>query len=161
MNLREAVRWLLDHDYGVMVNGQFHPTQKLHGELGVETPLIMMPIRRAEPAYSTPVSHLTDRKEIWNQFIEDACIPHRVKSPNGGIYTVRQYSLSAVNALVKIISDPNIDYTRFVESTKHYYKTVDYKRILGNYLTDGTWKGEYDEYDKHAADTSGGNRWEE
>jgi len=156
-NLREAVQWLLDNGYGVMVSGQFVPTQKLNNELGGGDEIVI-PLRVAT------ISNPSDRKELWNKFIADAEIPHRVTSPNGtGQYTVRQYSEVAVKALVKIVNDPSINYERLVASTKHYYKTVSYKQILSNYLVNGTWKHEYDEYkpeNKAVQNNDGSNRWE-
>lgn len=161
MNLREAVQWLLDNDYGIMVGKQFVLTQKVSNELGGfaandETP-VAIPIRTAR-TITRPTE--TDKKAVWNKFVEDAEVPWRVKAPDGGIYTVRQYSVLAANNLIKIINDPNIDYVRLTQSTKNYYQTVTYKKLLSNYLNDGIWKSAYDEWGKEIK-VDGENKWED
>lgn len=162
MNLRGVTQWLLDNEYGIMVGGKFVITQKFNSELGGWTnDAPPVPFVREAVAIEEPVvTMLTDKKLLWNRFIEDAEVPWRVKAPDGGIYTVRQYSASAVNNLVKIINDPSVNYQRLVESTKEYYKTVTYKKLLSNYLNDGIWKSAYDEYGKNPPVGGSENRWE-
>jgi GTP-sensing pleiotropic transcriptional regulator CodY len=100
-----------------------------------------------------------EKKEIWNKFIADTKIPHRVTTSTG-TYTVRQFSLPAANCLLKIVKDPAIDYNRLVKSTNNYYNTVTYKILLSKYLLNGVWKDEYEHY-KESIETSGGNRFED
>lgn len=173
MYIAEAIKYLLDNDYAILVNNQFVLTQKFKHVLesegyvaagqtidlaGTQTTLIQV---------DTPpkIAKTDDKKELWNKFIKDTEIPWRVKASDGGEYTVRQFSASAVNKLISILSDPKIDYKTLVEATKSYYKTVSYKVLLSNYLIKGFWEEEYNHYlSKKGAMTTpgdGSNRFEE
>jgi len=159
MALEEVVKWLLDNGYGIMVYNDFVITKKLNDDLkgGVQTDIDFESL----PA-TTTVKYTIDKKEIWNKFIRDAEIPHRVNTPTGS-YTVRQYNLPAVKKLISILSDPTVNYDRLVASTKHYYKTVTYKIILSRYLINDVWKDEYDHYKESSneARIDGSSRWED
>jgi len=162
-NLKNVLQWMIDNEYGVLIGKEFVLTNKVNTELnGLRPSTAVIAIHRPVTAV-TKVINPTSKKDIWNKFIADADIPHRVKSTTGGTYTVRQFGAAAVNELIKIISDPSIDYHAFVESTKHYYKTVTFKALLSNYLLKQIWRGEYDEWIKGNRNvvTSGENRFED
>jgi hypothetical protein len=169
MSLKESLNWLIENGYAVIVQNQIVFTKKCAEELkvmgvtaktneDVPTITIAVPVK---PEGERPTG---DKKEIWNKFIEDAQIPHRVKAPDGGIYTVRQYSPGCALKLFRIIANPEIDYMRLVESTRHYYKTVTYKALLGNYIEKEIWRSEYEAWEnkntKEQPLTNGENRWE-
>jgi len=162
--LKNVLQWMIDHQYAVLLGKQFVLTNKVDAELNGTRPTAQLVL--AYTPVQTAVTRLvnpTDKKEVWNKFITDAEIPHRVKSTTGGTYTVRQFGASAADKLIRIVSNPSIDYNAFVESTKHYYKTVTFKALLSNYLLKEIWKGEYDEWIKgnRTLLTSGENRFED
>ncbi len=170
MDLKQVVQWLLDNKYGLVVNNQFVLTQKLNQELfdrpitnEVATVQVNQMPEVVVVATTVPVSSPDNKKTIWNEFIERCAIPHRVKATDGGVYTVRQFSPSAVNKLIQIIKDPLIEYDRLVESTKHYYATVSYKALLSNYLLKDIWRGEYDNFKPGNISNTGdgSSRWED
>lgn len=133
----------MDNGYAIRINDEVVFTKKLNLELSGKA-TVSPPGTPVPEAVLSPVTK--DKKEVWNQFIADAEIPHRVKSPDGGVYTVRQYSPKIAAQLVRIINTPGVDYKRLVESTKNYYKTVNYKSLLSNYIDKEIWKGEYDNW---------------
>lgn len=153
---RELLQFLLDREYAVVVGDKPVLTKKFKD---------LFP----EPKVSTlqlvaTGDRVDDKKELWNKFIIDADIPHRVKSNRGESYTVRQYSLPAINKLIKVLNTPGLDYDILVKSTKQYYKTVTFKQLLSNYLVDDTWLHEYEEFKKGNVEGStegGGNRFED
>lgn len=153
---RELLQFLIDREYAIVVGDKAVLTKKFKD---------LFP----EPVVSTlqlvaTVDKEAGKKELWNKFIADAEIPHRVKSNRGESYTVRQYSLPAINKLVKVINTPGIEYDMLVKSTKQYYKTVTFKQLLSNYLIDDTWLHEYEEFKKGNVEQntgSGGNRFED
>ncbi len=153
-DVKKCAQWLLDNGYAAMIDRVFVLTQKFFTELsitnGQTTTTVVKP-------YTPEVRVLDNKKDVWNQFCTDAEIPHRVTAPGGGSYTVRQYSLANANRLIKIISDPTIDYKTLVESTKNYYKTVTYKTMLSNYFEKEVWRGEYDSWKNGTTKTYDGS----
>lgn len=166
------MKWLLDNQYIVIVGTQVVFTKKVSEELkglGFNTQITeSIQLNVGSPGIVETLTPSTftladDKKAIWNRFIIDADIPHRVKSPDGGVYTVRQYSPGCAIKLMKIVKDPNINYKRLVESTKLYYKNVTYKALLSNYIDKEIWRSEYDAWDEQKPTPlqNGENRWED
>lgn len=109
------------------------------------------------------MKRVTDLKLLWNTFITDSEIPHRVKTTDGGSYTIRQYGAAVARKLQKIIQDPKIDYWRLVEATKHYYKVTSYKHLLSNYISKDIWFHEYNNWSVSKQQdqvSDGSSRWE-
>lgn len=170
MILKEVIQWLLDNKYGLIVNDQFIITQKLNQDLfNRSTDSVVATIKVSQMPEIITVSRFIDggtpsidnKKQIWNEFIERACIPHRVKDGKGGQYTVRQYNEPAIRKLISIVKDPNINYDRLINSTKHYYMTVSYKVLLSNYLLKDMWLDEYKNYKEGSINHEGTNRFED
>ena len=147
MILKDVVQWLLSESYAVIVQGQLVITQKCQSEI---TSLIAPPIEQVLPTVAPKkvTRPPVDVRAIWDKFMEDADIPHRVTAHNGGQYTVKQYSRPAAARLAQIVNDKTIDYKILVESTKNYYKTVTFKQTIGNYIEQEVWRYEYLEWQK-------------
>lgn len=166
INLKECVDYLLANGYAVVALDQFVVTKKLQDELFKREPNIHTP---EPPQTIMPVKTVSPKsligKDLWNIFIADAEIPWRVTAPDGGVYTVRQFSPAMAKKLSTIINNPEIEYSILVESTKHYYKTVTYKALLSNYLEKDIWFGEYQEWKKNKGKTitprNDGSNWAE
>ena len=141
MDLKTCAQWLIDNQYAVLHNNHYVLTNKFFKELNLKDGNVQPVI---EKPFIPEVRVQDNKKDVWNKFCTDAEIPHRVTAPGGGTYTVRQYSLANANRLIKIISDPNIDYKTLVESTRNYYRTVTYKTMLSNYFEKEIWRGEYE-----------------
>lgn len=146
MILKDVVQWLLSESYVVTVNGELVFTKKCLDDLG--TPSVTK-VEDSEAPKQLQARPKVDLKDIWNKFITDAEVPHRVRASDGGIYTVRQFSKGVAARLVAIIN--KVDYKILVESTKNYYRTVSYKQLLSNYIEKDLWKYEYDEWLKNKA----------
>jgi hypothetical protein len=170
MIVKDTAKWLLDNAYMILVHGRPILTAKFEKELGYnrESQEEQVPEESIVPVSSPnnsgdAMKRITDPKDVWNAFIHDAEIPHRVKSTDGSTYTVRQYGASVARKLQKIIQDPKIDYWRLVESTKNYYRVTSYKALLSNYIGKDIWLNEYQEWNKDKTQiklSDGGNRWE-
>lgn len=157
MEIKRVTAWLLEKGYMIMVSGEPVLTSKLYKELGINKEI-------KEPTkIQIAAKYVNDPKEVWNRFIKDAEVPHRVKAPDGATYTVRQYSQANALRLLRIIQKPEIDYNRLVQSTKNYYQTVTYKALLSNYIEKGLWEHEYDAWNPNQAPpkTSGENPFED
>lgn len=150
-NLRNVVAWLLDQEYGHLINGEFVITNKLNRDLRPGGGVSII----------TPTLQLT-KKDTWNRFILDAEIPHRVTS-SIGTYTVRQFNAVAVNKLISILRDSEVDNEKFIASTKNYYKSVTGRTTLSKYLTSDLWRDDYNEWIKNpiAIVNDGSSRWED
>jgi hypothetical protein len=155
---KEVLEVLSKFGYVVFIDNKPVFTKKFK-DLNTETEN-RSPIATMVMALPSKMATLEEKKAVWNQFIKDADIPHRVTATTGGVYTVRQFNKPAADRLWRIVSDPGIDYDTFVSSTKNYYKTVTYKRLLTNYLLDEVWKDEYEEWKKKGtATTADGSSW--
>lgn len=170
MEIKEITSKLLEEGYLVLVSGKPILTAKFERELGHEDKAVHPTVEGVTKVLELeknviikPTTYTDDLKEIWNAFILDCELPHRVSDNRGGTYTIRQYSKGIAGRLKKIIADPKTDYTRLVESTKHYYKTVSYKSILSNYIDKEIWLSEYELWNtkiKKDITTGGGNPFE-
>lgn len=157
MRLKEAIEYLLQNSFLVKVGDELIFTKKCYQELKittkVETALAIATPMEQDKNQVNRLIYSDNKKELWNQFIEATEIPHRVNTGTGN-YTVRQYSKSAVDKLIKIISQPGVDYQILVDSTKNYYKTVTYKILLSRYLLEDAWIDEYTEFNKKRLGTA-------
>lgn len=166
MTIEEIADKLLVNGYLVLIAGKPVLTAKFERALGYEdkTPVSeKLTPKQISNELVKPTTYTDDLKEIWNAFISDCDLPHRVSDNRGGTYTIRQYSKGIAGRLKRIIADPALDYTRLVESTKHYYRTVSYKSILSNYIDKEIWLSEYENYNSNKIQdrvNDGSNRWE-
>jgi hypothetical protein len=167
MTFKQAVTYLIDNGYLVVVANQVVVTSKLTKALKlpeittvnsvVTSEQVLTPQEVVKNEALKPTKK--DTRAVWDQFIIDADVPWRVKTNTGETYTIRQYGTTAANQLLKIINDPEVDYNVLVESTKHYYRNTTYKTILSNYILNHVWKEEYREYLKgtHKIGNQGNN----
>lgn len=170
MTFKDALGYLLDNGYLVLVENQVVVTRKLTDSLNlpksVEVEQVAQQTQTAvmtAPAKTVVKPTKKGLKEIWDQFIVDAEIPWRVTNPRGEKYTVRQYGPTAATRLKEIIEEEGIDYQILVESTKYYYKNTTYKSTLFNYFIKELWREEYTEFGKkdHLKEGDWGNKFED
>lgn len=136
-----AVDFLLKNGYLAQINGEVTLTGKFKRTFNPLESAKATEVFTESPSIFTP-------KDVWEKFVKDADIPHRVSNQNGQSYTVRQYSNALANRLAKIIADPGVDYKTLVQSTKQYYKSNAFKFTLHNYVEKEVWKIEYENYEK-------------
>lgn len=153
---KEVVQYLLKEAYIVLINGSPAFTKRFNIELSELTGNLTVGKEVVEISKNSTISTSSlclavtteKKKEIWHKFVQDAEIPWRVKSTDGGTYTVSQYGASAANKLLAIINNTNVNYDTLVQSTKNYYKTVTYKHLLSKYLLNDLWFQEYTQWEK-------------
>lgn len=154
MEFKDCLQYLLDNKHVVILGNKPIVTTSFEEE--VLKILINTPTQKEQT-----IDGLT-LKELWNKFIVDAAIQHRVTSPQGGTYTIRHYTDGAAKKLKSIVLDKTIDYKKLVVATKHYYRVTSYKKTLQNYLLQDIWKGEYDTYTEGAlVGNDGGDKFED
>jgi hypothetical protein len=142
-----AVDFLLKNGYLAQVNGEITLTGKFKRTFNpLESAKAAEVFKESPPIFT--------QKDIWEKFVKDAEIPHRVSNQKGQSYTVRQYSNALANRLAKIIADPDIDYKTLVQSTKNYYRSNAFKFTLHNYFEKEVWKIEYDNYEQEHRNNS-------
>jgi hypothetical protein len=140
VEFKDHLQYLLDNKYVVVMGGK--PVVTTNFEEAVAKLLDKTPEKSKK---SETVDGLT-LKDLWNKFIWDAQVPHRVTNPQGQKYTIRHYTEVAAKKLRSIVSDKTIEYPRLVAATKHYYAVTTYKKTLQNYLIGDIWSDEYKEY---------------
>lgn len=154
-SLTESMKFLFDNGYIAILENQLVITNKLKREYRTSASL--------NSENPVPLS----REEVWNKFISDAEIPYRIPMDGGGrYYTVRQYSDNIANKLIQIIK--SVDYDILVKSTKAYYKSNGFRKILSNYIDQKIWAEQYREYQNNSGFpenesiiSSGGNKFED
>ncbi len=164
---KELMDYLVQQEYAVWIDNKPVLTKKFYDIF--PPPNTEMFIYQRKPnvileSSKKRVYSAEEKKQIWNEFVDRAEIPFRVKAPGGGIYTVKHYSKPAVDKLISILETKDLDYTKFIESTKNYYKTVTYKLTLQRYLCEEVWEEEYKQWGSKAKQVQttndGSSRWE-
>jgi hypothetical protein len=140
VEFKDHLQYLLDNKYVVIMANKPVITTNFEEEVGR-----LLDKTPEKPKKAQTVDGLT-LKDLWNKFIVDANVPHRVKNPQGQQYTIRHYTDGAAKKLRQIVSDNSIEYNRLVAATKHYYTVTTYKKTLQNYLLGDIWADEYKEY---------------
>jgi hypothetical protein len=167
MEFKTTLQYLLENKYIVMMAKKPVVTTKFEEEaLKVVDEGITIISKALTKPTTVNTNHYTSdtKKKIWNEFIEQTEIPHRIKTTTG-TYTVRQYSIEAANKLIKILGENTIDQNEiFRQATKNYYKTVSYPILLSRYLKEDAWVLEVKEFVKKPTDETikvGTNRFED
>lgn len=75
-------------------------------------------------------------------FIRDCEVPERIRTKTS-FYKANQYSKEAEKELILILAQ-GFQYDILVTATKLYYKSGGMCKAVGNYLTEGTWRTEYE-----------------
>lgn len=177
MELKQALGYLLDNGYLVIVANQVVVTRKLTDSLSlprveheVATPqpttqsatetsvVIAEPKKKKKPMTASDEALRT----MWAKFVDDAEVPWRVKSPTGGQYTVSQYGSTAAAMLYRLLQNEEVEYDRLVAATKDYYKTMSYRASLCNFFQNDIWRGAYLNYGKiDRSEGQWGNQFEQ
>lgn len=162
IDFAKAVDFLLQNGYLAHINGEITITGKFKREFRP------VPRERIEQIFQDSPT-VVSREAIWAKFIKDADIPYKGYSTDGKTYTIRQYSPGIADKLIQIIKTVP-SYELLVESTKAYYKSNTFKKILSNYIDQKIWKDEYERYEQakkegklnnFLAPSSGGNKFED
>jgi len=149
MNLQQALDFLLDNGYLAIVKRKVVVTNKMTREIS-QIPLKELEGKQQEMA-------IAPNKDIWDKFMKDADVPHKVIATDGKAYTVKQFSPQILQKLISIIQQVK-DYHILTESTKLYYRSNAYKLTFKNYLEREVWKNEYEKYEEALKSPSQLNR---
>lgn len=137
MELTEIVTYLTGHDYAVWTGGKLVLTNNFYR-------LIQAPA--GTPAELSTPSPLPIREQ-FQQFMEEAEVPFRITTADGGQYTVKTTSEPGIKAFKKALT--KITYADLVYITKWYYKQNKLMRkTIANYLSEEIWQGALQELQK-------------
>ena len=97
-----------------------------------------------------PTTH-QEWEDLFSDFIIEAKVPMRLEDGKGGVYASNKFSLAAVKVFKAALSS-GIQYELLVKSTMLYYKSsLKYKKTIGNYISNGDWKTDYEALKSSAA----------
>jgi hypothetical protein len=148
MDKKDVFQWMLDNKYLYEVKGVFKVTNKFLRDSPTQSNLPSEIPKMSSLQIINPVAESDG--SLFKQFMEDAEIPFRVETQDGGQYTVKSTSKEAIKAFGKIlrrIEKKEIDYRGLVMCTKLYYDNDKlYRQTILNYLTKGTWEFEYNQF---------------
>ena len=142
MDLQEVTNYLVANGYAFCVKGNYKFTAKFHREL--KNAQISASVPAMQQTQPLVVAVSTDWETRYKQFIVDARVPARCEGRYGEVYATNKYSEDGMKAFRKAIESGCV-YEMLVMSTALYYKSgVRLKQSIGRYMSDGTWKSDYD-----------------
>lgn len=144
MDLKETVTALVDAGYVSIIKGKPVFTDKARTELGILVPTLPAVVQ-TQITDLVPGAKTEDQMTIFMQFIEYCKIPAKAYDTMGRPYFVNRATKEGCKEFFKILSE-GIDLKVLAVSVAAYYKsTMGFKKILNNYLTDGSWRMDYEE----------------
>jgi|ERR1044072_1584681 hypothetical protein len=126
---RAALVLLVQNGYLEVVKGKYRPTKKLNDPLGV-------------PVIGTV--QLDSWQDVYTKFITACNIPKKGESGSGDLYDLNKYTDDAMKHFRDLMK-AGINYDLMVKVTTAYYKgSTRYKKKIGNYITEGLWRMDYE-----------------
>lgn len=153
INLKEATEFMLTNGYILALGkGKFKLSTKFHVEVKAALqPQVGMQIQGASTIAAPgmivrgQLLHSQQWENEYKQFILDAKVPKRIDTKWGESYQANAYSEEGMKAFRKAI-ESGTDLQMMVRSTQLYYASkTRYKQSIGRYISEGTWKTDYDE----------------
>lgn len=150
---------LIDNKYVVYKDGQIIVTNDFYRDFG--DPSRFQLRKEIEKAATQPVQENflpapqngitlpleieTLPESVLTKFISDAKIPKKATTKNG-VYALNKYNVKAEKELIKILKDNKINYKVLVMSTTLYYKSGVMPKTIANYILEGIWRDEYNDF---------------
>jgi len=150
MEFHEIMSWLVKEQFITFHKGKPIFTPKAHKQLQVTT---IVPFKTDVPPPPPPptasvvlskTSTAGDWTRGYQNFIVECNIPDRCFGPSGDPYSINKYSEEGMKAFKKAISE-GYQYDILKLTVTLYYKdTVRMKKAIGNYMSSGEWRTDYD-----------------
>lgn len=132
---KTALDLLVQHGYLEIVGGKYRPTKKLNSKETLADGAVLGV--NGETFSGT-------WEEIYVKFITDCKIPKWGESGSGDTYELNKYSADAMKHFRDLLKS-GIQYALLVKVTSAYYKgSLRYKKKIGNYITEGLWRMDYE-----------------
>jgi hypothetical protein len=130
-----ALDLLVQNGYLEIVGGKYRATKKLNSK---ETLLDGAVMGIDGKTFSG------SWEDIYTKFITDCKIPRLGESGTGDMYELNKYSTDAMKHFRDLLKT-GIQYALMVKVTTAYYKGSNrYKKKIGNYITEGLWRMDYE-----------------
>lgn len=162
MNLTEAMEYLLSNQYVLSAGkGKYSFSKKFEQEyvprsLKQKTTTDVLAINPQMPIAVKPVPKNSDNIYYAHRFITfitEANVPKRIEGGRGKWYPGNKYNEEAAIKFHKMIHDEGINYDILVRSTALYYaSSIDFKKVIGNYILQGDWRTDYEELKNRAGE---------
>jgi hypothetical protein len=147
MQVHDVHTYLKEEGYIKLVKGNYVLTQKYFNDL-LKPAIRLVPFENAvvkQQDAAFPLVIGKDWQQEYIRFIQDAKVPARLEGSRGEVYYANKYSEDGMKAFRNIISKELIDYAMLVRSTILYYKSgTRFKKKIGNYITQGDWRTDYE-----------------
>jgi len=149
MEFHEIMSWLVKEQFITFHKGKPIFTPKAHKQLQVTTVPFKADVPPPPPPTVTSVvlaktSTTGDWTRGYQNFILECNVPDRCFGPSGDPYAGNKYSEEGMKAFKKAISD-GYQYDILKLAVTLYYKnTVRMKKAIGNYMSSGEWRTDYD-----------------
>lgn len=130
---KAALDLLVQNGYLEAVKGKYRATKKLNDQKSVEFPVTT----------ATGTILYGTWEEIYTRFIMECKIPKKAESGTGDEYDLNKYSEDGMKAFRDLIK-LGFQYDLLVKvTTAYYHNGTRYKKKIGNFITQGLWRMEY------------------
>lgn len=157
--LKEILDELVQRGYVLEQKGKYKFTALFYEDLtGTRQGLVRTQSGELVVAEPSLPANMPEKIINWElafvKFIAAAQVPERLNDNKGMPYYANKYSEAGMKVFRKIIEKEGVNIELLVQSTALYYKSsIAYKKTIGNYITDGDWRGDYQKL-ADAANTS-------
>lgn len=153
-NLKEVVEWLVTNKYITIHKGKPKFTSTYHKEItGIEKGLTsigivreILPVQTSENFNVLKINSYTlaDWSRYYQEFISACKIPQRIQGTHGDSYAVNKYSEDGMKAFKKAMTDGYRLEVLILAVTLYYQSSIRLKKAIGNYMSSGEWKSDYE-----------------
>jgi hypothetical protein len=150
MDLKEVLEWLVTNKYVVFHQGKPKFTSVYHKEMtGVSKGLTVKNDTEitTEPGFSLALIGtytLAQWGKYYEEFIKTCKVPPRGVGGYGSTYAMNKYSEDGMKAFRKAILDGYKLEILLLAVSIYYASTVGFKKAIGNYMSSGEWKTDYE-----------------
>lgn len=138
----KAVETLVSAGYLMSVKGKLKATAKLNDDYRPAVSVILPEKASVAIAKRTTV---VDWDQLYIRFIQEAGVPKRAESTDGGLYDLNKFSKDACKEFRNMIEKRGIRLDILTGCTKLYYKSaVRLKKSITNYIVQGDWRSDYE-----------------
>lgn len=130
-----ALDLLVQNNYLEIVGGKYRATKKLNSkEVLMDGAVVGVDGKTFSGSW----------EDIYIKFINDCTLPKWGESGTGDLYELNKYSAEGMKCFRDILKS-GIQYALLVKVTTAYYKGSNrFKKKIGNYITEGLWRMDYE-----------------
>ncbi len=154
MNIQDVTKWLVENRYIAMnIKGRYEFLKSFHEALKFSIKPTILAVQKensnvtiSDNTIPDPLQYKVYNYSHWchfyNQFILACHVPGKITSGHS-TYAGNKFSEEGMKAFQKALKD-GFEYKGLVMAVTLYYKSsLNYKKAIGRYMSDGEWRTDY------------------